>query len=260
LYKKYLVEGVEFYTHHLGFNLETPGAPWADVRVRQAVNYAIDRRAIVDVVRHGLAYVATGALPQMLQNPGTAEGYEYNPERAKQLLAEAGYPKGFSVRILSYDSPGPLAVSEAVLGYLEAIGIRARLEVVDSTAARVRREQGRFEWFYGSLGGEGHPLIFLRRGFHTAYIGAAGNWTRYRNPRIDELLDRAAEARDPGAMVRLIRTAESIIVNDAPWVFLTFNKAVVVQQPYLRGLRATPIDLDWQPLEEVWLAWTPKRR
>ena len=260
LYKKHLVEGVEFYTHHLGFNLSTPGTPWMDKRVRQAVNYAIDRRAIVNVVRHGLAYVATGALPQMLDNPGTGEGYEYNPERAKQLLAEAGYPKGFSVRILSYDTVTVVAASEAVLGFLDAIGIRGRLEVLDATGALVRREEGRFEWYYGSLGGEGHPLIFMRRGFHSAYTGAAGNWTRYRNPRVDQLLDRAAEARDAGSMVRLIRAAEGIVVDEAPWAFVTFNKAAVVHQPYLRGLRATPIDLDWQPLEEVWLAWSPKRR
>lgn len=260
LYKKNLVEGVEFYTHHLGFNLETPGVPWADRRVRQAINYAIDRRAIVDVVRHGLAYAATGALPQMLEGPPATGGYAYNPEKARQLLVEAGYPKGFSVTILTYDSPAPVAVSEAVLGYLEAIGVRARLEVLDATAARVRREQGRFEWYYGSLGGEGHPLIFMQRGFHSRYIGPAGNWTRYRSPRVDQLLDRAAEARDAATMRRLIRTAEALIVDDAPWVFLTFNKAAVVHQPYMRGLRATPIDLDWQPLEEVWQAWPPARR
>ena len=259
-YKKNLVEGVEFYTHHLGFNLVTPGVPWADKRVRQAINHAIDRKAIVDVVRHGLAYIATGALPRMLENVETGEPYEYDPAKARRLLAEAGYPKGFSVRIVTYDTPSVLAVSEAVVGYLDAIGIRARLEVLDSTAARVRREDGRFEWYYGSLGGEGHPLIFLRRGFHSQYIGPAGNWTRYRNPRVDQLLDRAAEARDPSTMLRLIRSAEGIVVDEAPWVFLTFNKAAVVQQPYLRGLRATPIDLDWQPLEEVWLAWEPKRR
>jgi len=260
LYKKYLLEGVEYYTNHLGFNLDMPGAPWADRRVRQAVNYAIDRKAIVDVVRHGLAYVATGATPHMLEGNGTPTGYEYNPEKAMRLLAEAGYPKGFSVKILSGDASIQVAVLEAIVGYLESVGIRARMEVLDSTAARVRQGEGKFEWYYDSLGGEGHPLIFLQRGFHSRYIGPAGNRTRYRNPQVDQLLDRAAEARDATSMMRLIRVAETIVVDDAPWAFVSFNKAAVVKQPYLRGLRPVPLELEWQPLEEVWLAWAPRRR
>jgi len=259
-YKKNLVEGVEFYTHHIGFNLDTLGAPWRDKRVRQAINHAIDRKTIIDVVRHGMAYVATGALPQMLGNDGIQEGYEYNPEKAKRLLAEAGYPKGFSAKIISSDTSNAVSVVEAVLGYLNAVGIRAQYEVLDSTTARVRQQEGKFELYYGSLGGEGHPLIFLQRAFHSRYAGPAGNWTRYRNPGVDQLLDRAAEARDASSMIRLIRTAERVIVEDAPWSFISYNKAVVVYQPYVRGLRATPVDLDWQPLEEVWLAWSIKRR
>jgi len=261
LYKKNLVEGMEFYSHHLGFNLDAAGTPWLDRRVRQAVNHAIDRKTIVEVVRHGNSYVAGGPIPpRMFETEQTRKGYEYDPEKARRLLAEAGYPKGFSVKILSPDTPNFVAVNEAIAGYLNEVGIRARLEILDTTAARVRREEGRFEWYYGSLGGEGHPLIFLWRGFHSRSIGVPGNWTRYRNPQIDQLIDRAVEARDPNAMLRLIRTAEDIIVEDAPWSFISYTKGTVVHQPYVRGLRATPIDLDWQPLEEVWLAWSPTGR
>ncbi|MGH7472264.1 MAG: hypothetical protein ACRENP_30300, partial [Longimicrobiales bacterium] len=140
------------------------------------------------------------------------------------------------------------------------VGIRSQYEVLDSTTARVRQQEGKFELYYGSFGGEGHPLIFLQRAFHSRYAGPAGNWTRYRNPGVDQLLDRAAEARDSSSMIRLVREAERVIVEDAPWSLISYNKAVVVYQPYVRGLRATPVDLDWQPLEEVWLAWSIKRR
>jgi ABC-type transport system substrate-binding protein len=261
LFKRHLVEGVEFYTWHIGFNLDMPGAPWRDKRVRQAINYAIDRKAIVEVVQHGMAYLATGALPfTMLGNDQTLKGYEYNPDKAKRLLVEAGFPNGFTAKIMTSDSPSYVSVVEAVMGYLNVVGIRLQPEVMESATDRVRQQEGKFEWFYSSLGGEGHPLIYLQRAFHSRYAGPGGNHTRYHNPRVDQLLDRAAETRDPNTMIRMVREAERIIVDDAPWWFFSYLKGVVVQQPYVRGLRAAPIDMDWQPLEEVWLAWPPKRR
>jgi ABC-type transport system substrate-binding protein len=261
VYRKYLVEGVEFYTSHVGFNLQMAAAPWADRRVRQAINHAIDRKTIVDVVRQGKSYVATGILPlTMLGHDPTLKGYEYDPAKARRLLAEAGYPNGFSARILSSDSAAFVPTVEAIIGYLNAVGIRLQYEVQESTTARVRQQEGKYELYFASLGGEGHPLIFLQRGFHSRYAGPGGNYTRYHNPRVEELLDRAAEARDQNTMIRLVRQAERLILDDAPVALCCYLKGVVVQQPYVRGLRATPIDMDWQPLEEVWLAWPPKRR
>ena len=260
IYKNNLVEGVEYYTTHIGFNLDTPGAPWRDKRVRQAVSYAIDRKAIVDVVLHGMAYPAGGVLPLMIRDDPPLAGYAYNPEKARQLLAEAGYPKGFNAKIITRDSPQFVAAVEASMGFLNAVGIHLQMEVLDSPTAQVRWQDGRYEWYYSSLGGEGHPLVYLQRGFHSRYIGPGGNWTRYRSPVVDDLLDRAAAARDTNTMLRLVRNAERIIVDDAPWAPILYLKGVVVKQPYVRGLRPISIDMDWQPLDEVWLAWAPKRR
>jgi hypothetical protein len=61
-------------------------------------------------------------------------------------------------------------------------------------------------------------------------------------------------------MIRLLRDAERIVVDEAPWVSIFYTKGVMVQQPYVRGLRPVSIDMDWQASEEVWLAWEPKRR
>jgi ABC-type transport system substrate-binding protein len=261
LFREHLVEGVEFYTTHVGFNFEIPGAPWRDRRVRQAINHAIDRKAIVDVVRQGMAFTATGPLPPgMLPGDQAREAYEYSPEKAKRLLAEAGYANGFAVKIITSEQPQRVAGAEAVAGYLAAVGIRLQIEVLDVTAMRARQEQGKFDWYYANSGGEGHPLTFLQRAFHSRYLGSGGNWTHYRNPIVDQLLDRAADARDVATMTRLVREAEKVVFADAVWAFVSYNKGVLVNQPYVRGLRATAIDMDWPPLEEVWLAWAPKRR
>jgi ABC-type transport system substrate-binding protein len=260
LFKKNLIEGVEFYTNHIGFNLDIPGVPWRDKRVRQAVNHAIDRKALVDVVLHGMGYPAEGILPMMIRNAPQVSGYEYNPEKARQLLAEAGYPKGFSVKIICRNSPSFVAATETAAGFLSEVGIRAQIEVLESSSAQARWQDGRYEWYLGSLGGEGHPLMFLRRGFHSSFAGPGGNWTRYRNSSVDQLIDRAGAARDPKTMIRLLGAAERIVVDEAPWAPIFYTKGVMVQQPYLRGLRPVSVDMDWQASEEVWLAWEPKRR
>jgi ABC-type transport system substrate-binding protein len=130
----------------------------------------------------------------------------------------------------------------------------------DSTAVRARNARGEFEWYAYASGAEGQAVLHLLRNFHSRYAGPAGNWTRYHNPQVDELLDRAAEARDTVTMIRLVRQAERLIVDDAPWLILFYLKGVLVQQPYVRGLRAAPMDADFQPLEEVWFAGTPRRR
>jgi peptide/nickel transport system substrate-binding protein len=259
IYKDNLIEGVEYYTVHVGFNLDIPGAPWKDKRVRQAVAHAVDGKAIVDAVLHGMGYPARGLLPMMLRESQVA-GYEYNPEKARQLLAEAGYRGGFTAKLTVRDSPQHAAAAETVAGFLSEVGVRIQVEILDSTTGRVRIQDGKMEMYLSSLGGEGHPLVYLLRGFHSRYIGPGGNWTRYRNPTVDQLLDRAAAARDMNTMLRLVQEAERIIAGDVPWAPLYYLKGVVVKQPYVRGLRPVSTDMDWQPLDEVWLTETPKGR
>ena len=161
---------------------------------------------------------------------------------------------------MTSEQPQRVAGAEAVMGFLGAVGIRLQIEVLDVTGMRARQVQGKFDWYYANSGGEGHPLTFLQRAFHSRYLGSGGNWTHYRNPVVDQLLDRAADARDVETMTRLVREAEKAVFADAVWGFVSYNKGVLISQPYVRVVRATAIDMDWPPLEEVWLAWAPKRR
>jgi peptide/nickel transport system substrate-binding protein len=262
IYKERIVRVAELFTRHIGFNLDQQGAPWQDKRVRQAINYAIDRKTIVEKVLHGKAFPATGVLPPSLAGfDRTLSGYEYNVDRAKRLLAEAGFPNGFTVKIISTDHPAyGLPAVEAVMGYLSAVGIRVQPEVMEAAALAQRTHDGNYEWFSTSSGGATHPLAYLRRRFHSRFVGAPGNFTRYRNRTVDDLLDQAAEAPDTATMIRLVRQAERVIVDDAPWWFSNYNMAVIAHHPYVQGLRPIPTDIDFQSLEEVWFSSSPRRR
>ncbi|MBI4278983.1 MAG: ABC transporter substrate-binding protein [Armatimonadetes bacterium] len=262
VYRNHLVEIAELYTRHIGFNLGTSGAEWLDRRVRQAINHAIDRAIMVEKVLQGKAFSATGVLPPTIagHNPGL-RGYAYDPAKARRLLQDAGYGKGFTVEVLTTDHPAfGFPAVEAVMGYLQAVGIRVTPVLIEGGVLFERAARGQYQWYSASVGGDTHPAAYLRRRFHSAMIGEAGNFTRYRNPQVDRLLDDALATQDTARGYRLAREAERLIVEDAPWWFFNYNKAVIVHQPIVRGLRPIPTDIDFQPMEKVWFATPPQRR
>lgn len=252
--KDNLVEVPEVFTRNMKFNLQKEG-PWQDVRVRQAINHAIDRETIVKTVLQDKAYPAIGILPTTIlgHNPNV-KSYEYNPEKAKQLLAEAGYPNGFDVTILTTSHPAyGLPAVEAVAGYLKEVGINLIPEQVDSATATDRLRSGDYEFGITSNGGNVHPAAYLATYFHSRNFGASGNNSYYQNEKVDQLLDEAIVQTDEAEMIKLVQEAEEIIMEEAPWWSFNYNKAVIAHQPWVKGVQAVPTDIDFQDLTKIWI-------
>jgi peptide/nickel transport system substrate-binding protein len=122
--------------------LQVEGSPFADIRVREALAIAIDRQAIAERLYAGEG----GATPSFFSGPGSfgfnseISGYDYDPERAKQLLEEAGYGDGFELVIVTYqydaDFPDMPTLSQAVLGYYQELGIEGTVQVKEWTAVK----------------------------------------------------------------------------------------------------------------------------
>src|SRR5690606_37102252 len=113
---------------YIGFNVQKP--PFDDVRVRQAINYAIDVEPLVDVIYSGQAVQAFGPLSAQVFGAHTdLESYPYDPQKARELLAEAGYPNGFRTSIWTNDNPLRIQIAEVVQQYLADVGIQADVEV-----------------------------------------------------------------------------------------------------------------------------------
>ena len=245
-----LVEVAELYTRHIAFNCQRP--PFNNKLVRQAINYAIDRKTLVDTLLQGKAYPATGLFPPTLMGyDPELKGYPYDPEKAKALLKEAGYPKGFEFEVLCTSHPawGTPAV-EAIQPYLEAVGIKVKPVQVEWGVMIDRANAGDFQAYMYSVCGAVHPYDWLLL-FHTKSFGGAGNRMRYSNPEVDRLVDQMKATTDEGEMIRLAREAQKIIVDDAPWWFFNYNKAVIVHQPWVKGLIPNPVDMDYQPLDKL---------
>lgn len=256
-YKNSITEVPELFTRAIFFNLKEK--PFDDVRVRQAINYAIDKKVVVEKVLNNKAYPAVG--PLQSSSPGfnpNLKGYEYNPDKARDLLKQAGLTGGFEMEVIA--TAAGAKVVEGLIPFLQEVGIKVKIVQLESTTLFSRARSGQYKAVYFSTGGDVDPVGFLEARLHSKNHGNAGNITFYSNPDVDKLLDEAQSITDQGRRIELARKAEEMVVKDAPWFFFNYNKAVIIQQPWVKGLQPVPTDIDFQDLTKVWItAEKPKK-
>lgn len=237
----------EFDVSYIGMNSNEP--PFDDVNVRLALNYAIDRETIAGVLLEDSVAPAKGILPPGFPgyNPGLT-GYEYNPERARQLLAAskygsdtAGYP------LITMTLPGAFGSAvapsiEVILATWEAqLGLR--MDVLQTEWATYLQDlrAGRFQIFGGLswIADYMDPENFLDTLFHSE---SANNHTNYSDPELDALLERARVEADTTARLSLYREAERMILDGAPWAPLWHSGGDnYLIKPYIKGLNLSPL-------------------
>ena len=229
---------------------KTPGFkggknPFLDKRVREAFALAIDKESIIKNVYNGHAY-PTGQLP-IRGAYGYVEGlkpYPYNPEKAKKLLAEAGYPDGFEfvwdVPQQRYFNDGPC--SQAIAGYLAKVGIKANLNMIPSNQYLSYINPGdKTTAFYGASGtGKGDIGYWYNRMFYTRDKkegSGSTNRTHYSNPKVDKLMDEADSTAD--IKVRKAKLQEVTKLLYADYAIITIYQ---YEEPYgmVKGLNFTP--------------------
>jgi oligopeptide transport system substrate-binding protein len=237
-----------------GFNLQRP--PFQKPEVRQAFNYAIDKIRLNQEVYGGLYVVARGILPPGM--PGYSpevQGYDYDPGRAKMLLAEAGHSGGKNLTPVtlstSLKSVEVRAESQIIQNYLEVLDVQVDFqEANDWPTFLGALEQGDVQLFrYSWHADYPDPDNFLYPLFHSA---GQRNYYRFHNPAVDKLLDDARRETDDLRRVDLYRQAEQLILNEAPAVMLLHYTYVSVFQPYVEGVVVSALDL-YVSLRKVWL-------
>jgi peptide/nickel transport system substrate-binding protein len=248
-YEDQLLTVAEYFTRNIGFN--TTKEPFTDKRVRQAFNYAIDKEAILKHVLDGKGFLAAGWLPSSnwAFDPGF-KGYEFDADKAKALMAETDFAGGVEVPIVTTEHPEwGLPIVEAVMPYLDEVGITLKPEVMTGGVMNERIIQGDYTAYIWSNGGDAHPVAFMYR-WHSTRQEITN---RYANPEVDELLERAKQSTDRDEIIDLVRQVDSIVVEDAPMWPFHYNMAVTMFQPWVHGVNQFPVDMAMQDLSTVWL-------
>ncbi len=230
-------------SYYLGLNCTRP--PFNDIRVRHAVNYAIDRRQILNTVFEKRGVLATGPIPPGLWKnsilPAAAKGYSYDPEKAKTLIREAGF-EGATVKIFITNDVEVLDIIEVIQQYLEKAGLRVKIIQLDWSALKHAVNEGEPDAFWLSWWADyPDPENFLFPLFHSASVGSGGNRTRCLDPELDRIIETAQRTIDARQRFLLYRQAENRIIRDAPWVFMWHRADYYVIQPWVRNFKIYPI-------------------
>jgi peptide/nickel transport system substrate-binding protein len=249
---KGILEVAEMFTRAMRMNPDYK--PFADKRVRQAVNYAIDTDLIIKRLVKDKAYRAVSWLP--LSSPAfdkTMKPYTFDPAKAKKLLAEAGYPDGFEFELTtSQNESWGLPIVEAILPYLAKVGIKVKPKLIEVSLLSDILIKGDFQAIISSSLTGPDSLAQLRC-FYSKTPRTACNYIAFNNPAFDKLLDDAAQSSDPEKMNDLLRQANNLLYEEAPVWFFNYNKAVMAYQPWLHGLQANPTEITHQYYEDVWV-------
>jgi ABC-type transport system substrate-binding protein len=233
------------------FNNKKP--PFSDKRVRQAFNYAINRG---DSARlsNGRVIPANGFLPpQMLGYKKDRPVWPQDREKAKLLLAEAGYDHGLEVTYTTLRDEMAQKIALSMRDDLEKIGVRMNIETLTFPAYLASLSRGDLTFAFSSWTMDfPDPWDFLEVKFHSRMIAAGTNDTGYQNAEVDRLLDLARLELDEEKRGALYQKAEDIIVEDCPNLWHYFSMSVDVRQPWVQGrIRHPARDLFFR---DTWVA------
>jgi oligopeptide transport system substrate-binding protein len=240
---------------YIGFN--TRIKPFDDVRVRRAFRYAVNTEKIVREITKMGSVPADEVLP--LGMPGhdpDLKRYYYDPDKAKQLLAEAGYPNGAGFPVVKLWTVSKAASTKAELAayqeYLAKIGVNVEIHYETDWPTYVSMlDQGKLPLFRLSWSATiPDPDDFLSRQLHSA---APNNWSFYKNPHVDQLLEQARREQDYMRRVALYRDVERLVMDDAPWITQHYHVFERLYQPYVNGAQVSFLG-EWAvPMKKIWL-------
>ena len=217
--------------------INTTRGPLTDVRVRQALNYAVDVNTMLSQVMAGRGAVAAGVVPPILGGADPdRKGYSHDIAKAKQLLAAAGHPNGIDVDLWAGTTDQSPRLSQTIQANLAEAGIRAKIVQRDASSVREAARKGQTdltlkEWWADYPDAENflYPLL------HSKNKGPGGNVSFYSNPHFDALIDQAHREQDEAKRNSLYTQADQIQFNDAPMVYLFFYKDLYAVQPWIKG-------------------------
>jgi ABC-type transport system substrate-binding protein len=235
---------------HIGLNVRKP--PFDNPKVRQALNYGVDRELIIRGVCNGVGIPAKSIIAPATWGYASISPYSYDPEKAKDLLAQAGYAKGFKAKLWTpqgrYFRDKETAL--AVAGQLRKVGVELDVEVIDwgqyLKELKLGLNEGNKTEAY-MLGWEsitGEASYIINTVFASKNAAPAGwNTMFYTNPRLDEINEVSSKTMDDRKRAELFKEAQEIAVREAAWIPLYVYEQVSAHRSDLKGIGVLPMEV-----------------
>jgi oligopeptide transport system substrate-binding protein len=234
----------ELTTFAFQFNVTVP--PFNNVKVRQAISCAVDRAAFVNDVRAGVGKVALSWIPPGMPgyDPNLGKEYEFNPAKAKQLLAEAGYSDVSKLPPIKFqysDTASNKTIAQFLQGQMKTnLGIDITLEPMESKAFTQFVNSGKHMWAWFGWGADyPDPDNWLPELFGT---GAGNNHTLYSNPAFDALAKQGKSELDNTKRLQIWAQAQQLVMADAPIVTVFYRERFMLLKPSVKGFTPTGMD------------------
>lgn len=227
-WKNYIVEQTELSTYYLALNHAVE--PLNDPKVRRAIAHAIDIDTIIATLRHGTDARAIGPIPKGMEGYLDLPAIEYNPKKAKELLAEAGYPKGFEIEIWTSTKSTNIRMVGAFQAYLAQVGIKANIIKNDWSVFFSAVKNGKVPMYYLSWWADyADPYNFLKPLFYKQ------KRINMDDPVVNKMIEEMEETSNPEVRYELAKKVTQRVYDLQPYVWLYHTTSFSLKQPWLRG-------------------------
>ncbi|MGD8188942.1 glutathione ABC transporter substrate-binding protein [Brevibacillus ginsengisoli] len=229
--------------YYVGMNLKLK--KYQDKKVRQALNYAVNKDELIAGVLDGFGTVADSVIAPNTYGYSQQKVYEYNPDHAKKMLAEAGMKDGFEATLWTRNSSEFIAIAENVAMQLGKVGIKAKVQAYESGTLfdMLDHEKGTDLWIGRWSPGTGEVDYGIRPNFHTKSFAPDNNNSGfYSNKQVDKLLDEAIMTANKEDAMKKYAELQKIIYDDAPWVFLHVPDLIVAKSSAVSDVMVLPSD------------------
>jgi peptide/nickel transport system substrate-binding protein len=222
-------------------NINNCKKPFDDIHLRRAVHHAINKDALIAAGFGGLARQASNFLnPGYFAHKPNVTVYEYSPDKAKKLLAEAGFPKGLDAAMLYYSGDPWKIYAPIIQEQLREVGIRLNLSMLDRASMEPLWAKGNFDFLYGNMSRPPDPDIVFSTYFQSTN-SPYPNYSCYKNKEVDNLIAQGNRERDAEKRKKIYYQIQDIITQDTPVIPINYGIDFVARRSQVRGYTYNPL-------------------
>lgn len=229
---------------YLGFNVEKK--PFDNKKVRQALNHAVDKESLIKAFYAGKGTPAKNPMPETIMGyDDDIKAYDYDLDKAKKMLKDAGYDDGFKMELWTMANPRPYLpqpqkIAQAIQSSFGKIGVDVKIKSMDWSTYIEKVQKGDAPAFMmGWIGDNGDPDNFLYTLLHKDAIGSNNN-ARFDNKENNKLLKKAQTEPDKDKRIKLYKKAQEVIHDEAPWIPLVYYKEPIAGKANITDYKPNP--------------------